>query len=145
MDRLWPKRGLTRSWRSCRVRPDHPSSDVAGGLHAKRPRRVAQGGRDKARGSSSARAGSSRFSSTLAAGDRAGQGGTSPIYPELTQLARTGCRRNTTPPPKRAATTGGLLGLSLLPRYACGCTLLDKASGCPTMQPDEIILVGAGA
>jgi len=149
MAEAWIARGRSVALRdhggaAARARPP-PSSDVARGLHAKRPRRVARASRLFV-SSSSAWAGSSRFWSTLAASDQAGQGGTSPISPQTTQLACTGCRRNTTRPLKRAATTGGLLGLSLLPRYAWWCTLLDKKhQGCPTMQPDEIILVGAGA
>ena len=45
-------------------------------LQAKRPGRVAQGVKVRSSKASSARAGSSRFSSTLAAGDQAGRGGT---------------------------------------------------------------------
>jgi hypothetical protein len=45
-------------------------------LQAKRPGRVAQGVKVRSSKASSARAGSSRFSSTLAAGDQAGGGGT---------------------------------------------------------------------
>src|SRR3954447_9111249 len=65
---------------------------------------------------------------------------------ELTQLAHTSCRQKGTSPLKPTATTGGLLGLSLLPRYVWWLYATgQKSSGCPTMQPDQIILVGAGA
>src|SRR5690349_11933723 len=66
--------------------------------------------------------------------------------PKLTQPTHTDCSRNTTPPLKQAATTNGFFVHALLPRYAWLCTPLDNNhQGCPTMQPDQIILVVSGA